>query len=141
MLGESYKKCPPIFEKAKKELVENIVHFGFASGFEKYASLLWQADILPVTSRQDFFGGSVVEGIYCNCIPLLPKRLAYPEHLPEAVHDNYFYEKEERFYECLKKQLTGFDSQGTFTGKEYMKKYDWNIAITKYDQIFAFPFS
>ena len=76
VLGESYKKHPPIFSEAKTRLAEQIVHWGYAESFAEYAKWLWRADILPVTSIHDFFGISVVEAIYCGCTPLLPKRLA-----------------------------------------------------------------
>ncbi len=137
VLGESYKKSPPIFEKTKKELVENILHFGYAESFEKYATLLWQADILPVTSRQDFFGGSVVEAIYCNCFPILPKRLAYPEHLPEALHNSYYYEMEDDFYGMLERAVVGFKNTEVFDGNHFVGRYDWSEVIGKYDAAFS----
>ena len=31
-----------------------------------------------LTSIQDFFGGSIVEAIYCGCIPLLPESIGLP---------------------------------------------------------------
>ena len=91
VLGESYRTAPPIFSEAKERLAAHIVHWGFAESKKEYVSWLWRADYLPVTSFHDFFGASVVEAIYCNCFPLLPKRMAYPEHLPEDLVDNYSY--------------------------------------------------
>ena len=70
---------------------EQIKHFGYAENFADYANWLWQADILPVTSHHDFFGASVIQAIYCNCLPLLPDRLAYPEHLPVSKKAPYLY--------------------------------------------------
>jgi len=61
--------------------------------FAEYAKWLWRADILPVTSRQEFFGASVVQALYCNCCALLPDRLAYPEHLPSLGVSRYFIGK------------------------------------------------
>ncbi|MEZ4982819.1 MAG: DUF3524 domain-containing protein [Saprospiraceae bacterium] len=55
VLGESYKQTPDIFEKAKQNLNEEILHFGYAESFEVYAKWLWKSDILPVTSYQDFW--------------------------------------------------------------------------------------
>ena len=80
----------------KRRLPQNIRRFltkarGFVDSFEEYARLLHLADILPVTSQQDFFGGSVVEAIYCNCHPILPNRLAYTDHIPSALHDIHLY--------------------------------------------------
>ena len=140
VLGESYKNSPPILKKAKKELANEIIHYGYADTFEQYARLLWQADILPVTSRQDFFGGSVVEAIYCGCTPVLPKRLAYPEHLSEEVHGLYFYEKEEGFLKLLEEKISTFNLGIGFNGKKYVEKYDWEKLIEIYDRLFTVPF-
>ena len=83
ILGESFKTTPSIFDKAKDKLNDRIVHYGFCDQFKDYAQWLWKADILPVTSNQDFFGISIMEAIYCGVYPILPKRLTYPELLPD----------------------------------------------------------
>jgi len=63
-LGESFQKTPPIFAEAKEKLRSKILHWGYAESFGDYKKWITQADILPVSSRQDFFGGSVVEAMY-----------------------------------------------------------------------------
>ncbi|MEO1257690.1 MAG: DUF3524 domain-containing protein [Bacteroidota bacterium] len=136
VLGESYQKSPPVFARAKKELKEQIIHFGYADSFETYASLIWQTDILPVTSRQDFFGGSVVEGVYCDCEPLLPNRLAYPEHFSKGIIRTHFYESENEFYDALKKRIQLFNCENKFNGRQFVEKYDWEELIGKYDREF-----
>ncbi|MEM6805070.1 MAG: DUF3524 domain-containing protein, partial [Bacteroidota bacterium] len=88
LLGEQYKRELKIFKLAKEKLSEEIVHEGFAESREAYASLLRKADILPVCSKHDFFGVSVVEAIYAGAYPLLPRRLAYPEHI--EFHPPYY---------------------------------------------------
>ena len=74
VLGQELKQSPPIFQQAKEMLKDNIIHWGFCENREEYASLLHLADFIPVTSNQDFFGGSIVEAVYCNTIPLIPER-------------------------------------------------------------------
>lgn len=137
ILGESYDRQPPCFAEAKAKLAEEIVHFGYAESFEQYAQWLWRADILPVTSQQDFFGGSVVEAMYCGCFPILPKRLAYPEHIPEALHSAYFYKNTAE----LKAKLTwAIDNIATVRADSaYRKKvlgYDWQVLCPFYDAVF-----
>lgn len=137
VLGESYQKMPPIFEKAKSELSNNILHFGYADSFESYAQWLQQADIYPVTSNQDFFGGSVVEAIYCNCHPILPNRLAYPEHIPSENHSDYFYENEVELYEKLKGVMNNIaEIRGKVKYQKFVASYDWKECIENYDNAF-----
>ncbi|PSR04223.1 MAG: DUF3524 domain-containing protein [Bacteroidetes bacterium SW_11_45_7] len=84
LLGEQTQKSLEAFEQLRSTLGQKNLQFGYAASFADYAYQLWRADLLPVTSNQDFFGGSVVEAIYCGCYPLLPNRLAYPEHVPSG---------------------------------------------------------
>ncbi len=134
--GENYKSAPPIFAAAKEKLKDKILHFGYVRSFADYARLLHTADILPVTSRQDFFGGSVVEAMYCNCFPLLPDRLAYPEHLPPALHSKHLYKGREDFYAKLKGVITDFakgERESDF--RRFVAHYDWSVCAEKYDEI------
>ena len=86
--------------------------------------MLWSSDILPVTSNQDFFGGSIVEAMYCNVAPLLPNRLAYPEH----VDQEHLYAQGE-FMNRLRSLIT---NRSQFDGS-YLLKYDWTKVIKEYD--------
>ncbi|HAW81376.1 MAG TPA: DUF3524 domain-containing protein, partial [Balneola sp.] len=67
VLGEQNDVNPPIFDEAKEKLKDEIIHWGYADSFDDYAKWLWRVDILPVTSNQDFFGGSLIEAMYCDC--------------------------------------------------------------------------
>ncbi|MFK7932959.1 MAG: DUF3524 domain-containing protein [Saprospiraceae bacterium] len=134
VLGESYHKQPPIFKIAHEQLADRILHFGYALDFATYARLLWQADILPVTSHQDFFGGSIVEAIFCNNFPLLPNRLAYPEHIPANFHDQYLYEDKTDLYHRLKDFLIQFPAnRGATTRQNFVIGYDWSTLAEEYD--------
>lgn len=124
VLGESYERYPEIFNKAKEVLADKILHWGYAESFEEYARWLWIADLLPVTSTQDFFGASVVEAMYCNAIPFLPKRLAYPEHLSEKFHSTYFYEEED-FVNKLQHRIWDVGYLRVMDTQQYARKYDW----------------
>ena len=133
VLGEQNDINPTIFNEAKEKLKDEILHWGYADSFDDYAKWLWRADILPVTSNQDFFGGSVIEGMYCDCFPLLPNRLAYPEHLPEELDREFLYEEGE-----LPARLeTAIESVMGIRKVDYqsiVKKYDWGELIKKYDE-------
>ena len=136
-LGENYQQSPKVFDQIKATFEKDILHFGYAKSFKSYANWLWKADILPVTSNQDFFGGSVVEAIYCQNFPLLPNRLAYPEHIPEDIKNDYFYSDEKSFHNKLKQAVLYFNNN---TNKEqlanFVARYDWSILAPQYDLTF-----
>ena len=120
-------------EKDREErLKDKILFMGYAKSFEDYATWLWKAHILPVTSNQDFFGGSVVEAIYCNCYPILPNRLAYPEHLQNKEEN--FYTSFEQLCQKLEKAILNFNNLEIINS--FVKKYDWQSIVKKYDERF-----
>ena len=120
-----------------EHLHDRILHEGYAENFEMYARFLWKSHILPVTSNQDFFGGSVVEALYCNCYPILPKRLAFPEHIPTELHDQYYYESDEEFYQKLKQAILKFQVPHKLPiFQDFVSKYDWSTLASIYDEAF-----
>jgi len=131
VLGEQNDTQPAIFEEARIKLKDRILHFGYTDSFTDYGKRLWKSDILPVTSIHDFFGVSVVEAIHCSCYPLLPNRLAYPEH----VTDTFLYEEGEllqRLLEVIQEKkymnIESVDSK--------IESYNWLKIIKRYDQVF-----
>jgi glycosyltransferase involved in cell wall biosynthesis len=135
VLGESYRTCPPIFTEAQQRLGERIVQFGYAKDFSDYAYWLWRADILPVHSNHDFFGASVVQAIYCHCTPLLPRRLAYPEHLPAAMQDRFLYDSFDGLMQRLR-ELLKTPAQETEELHSHVAHYDWKELVKRYDDQF-----
>ena len=133
VLGEQNDVNPPIFEEAKEKLSNEILHWGYTEDQESYARWLWRADILPVTSNQDFFGGSVVEAMYCDCHPILPNRLAYPEHIPKKIHRDFLYEEGELDIR-LETAIQNVMSIRQVDYQSMVKLYDWQELIGKYDE-------
>ena len=134
LLGEGFEEEPPYFREAKDRLGKRIVHYGKASQFFDYARLLWQADIALVTSCQDFFGQSVVESVYCGCHPLLPERLAYPDHLDPSAWPHCYYRSESEALERVVQLIESGDWKRSFSGTETVKRYDWGHQIGQYDR-------
>ncbi len=132
VLGRQYPKYPKIFDRAKEKLTRKILHWGYAESEEEYHRLLWKADILPVTSIQDFFGISVIEAIYCNTFPLFPNRLAYPEHIEDEKH---FYDSAEDFRQKLKSAMSNFPNLSLPSLKK-IHTYNWKEIIIQYDRYF-----
>lgn len=133
VLGESFPRRPTEFESARDWLGERIVHYGYAEDAAEYARWLWRADIVPVTSNQDFFGASIVEAVYCGCWPLLPRRLAYPELIPEQYASDVFYEDDRNMPE----RLAALCRDGAPAGdlRTAVAGYDWSVMAPVYDEI------
>lgn len=137
VLGKSYERQPPIFEEAKELLKEKIIHYGYVESTEEYKRLMGKANILLVTSHQDFFGISIVEAIAAGLFPVLPDRLAYPEHIPTSKHEEYLYQNELDIIPMLKDIITQKKYLARTELPNFVEKYDWQNLIKKYDVTLA----
>ncbi len=130
--GKKYKNYPKVFDEAKELMKEEIIHWGYAERTEEYMEMLQKSDFLPVTSNQDFFGISVVEAMAGGVLPILPNRLAYPEHVQES---KYIYVNAESLYLKLRNFILNFHDlkKPSFPA---VLQYDWGEIIQEYDTCF-----
>ena len=135
VLGESFGRAPAVFAEARRRLADKVVQWGYLESFAQYAQWLWRADILPVTSRQEFFGASVVQALYCGCAALLPERLAYPEHVPAAAAARLLYRDGESLADRLRELLREPAGAGGSLGG-FVERYDWKHLAPVYDDFF-----
>ena len=138
VVGECFKDYPGIFKQAKIKLKDNILHFGYCKTYNEYLSLLNQSDILPITSIQDFFGVSIVEGINAQLLPILPNRLSYPELIDLSEHSNIFYSKDKDFLNLLIYNILHYKDlrKSTNLYKEIISRFDWSNMKKVYDETF-----
>jgi glycosyltransferase involved in cell wall biosynthesis len=133
LLGENPQYHPKEFEAARETLDPHIIRYGYLPDRTDYAALLRSADIVVSTSVQENFGISVVEAVAAGCIPLLPKRLSYPEIIPREYHDSCLYGSNRELQEKLRGFLT--DGLPELPGlKEAMRAYDWSRLAPAYDR-------
>lgn len=135
VLGKAYAKSPDIFTIAKDRLSDEIIHFGYVQDRATYQELLGRANISLVTGYQDFFGISVVEAISAGCYPLLPDRLAYPEHIPDEIIDDHIYTGEADLRDKITKVIKEKLYVSTTQTRDFVKKYDWRSLIHRYDHL------
>jgi len=133
VLGQRFPHSPKIFAEAEQVLKDRILHWGFVHDRSEYAKWLSVSDILPVTSDQDFFGISVVEAMFCNVKPLLPDRLAYPEHVPQPLRAAFFYEHD--LTDRLQRLIRDVDVLRKQQTRSFVQRYDWAEMIESYDRI------
>ena len=136
ILGEKFGNMPETFSASIEKLEHRIIHFGYAETMREYGECLWKADILPVTSIQDFFGISIMEALYCKCIPVLPVRLTYPHLVPFEKFNNFFYEKDDGLYEKVFDIINNYESIDTNPFRKVASQYDWGKMIIEYDKKF-----
>jgi glycosyltransferase involved in cell wall biosynthesis len=136
VLGKNFGQQPEAFKQARQVLGERVIQFGYVEDFAAYAAWLWRANLLPVTSNQEFFGASLMQALYCNCYPLLPKRLVYPELIPTDRQADYFYDDLEDLVERLALAIQNIDSIRQQRLRPVAAQYGWGLMAPHYDQAF-----
>lgn len=86
VVGESFRDVPAEFAAAQEEFAAEIQQWGFLPRRSDYLDLLASADLFVSTALHEFFGISAAEAILSGCLPVLPRRLAYPELVDDASH-------------------------------------------------------
>jgi glycosyltransferase involved in cell wall biosynthesis len=136
LLGESLRNWPEEFLTARQRLPDHIVHFGFAEDVADYARLLWQADVVVSTALHEFFGAAVVEACACNCFPILPRRLSYPELIPPEHHEACLYDDFDGLLARLRHLIAHIEIARSFSLGEYLAHFDWRRMAARYDWLF-----
>ena len=137
VLGENFNRSPSIFDQAKEDFKNNIIQWGYTESFNEYAEWLWKADILPVTSNQEFFGASVMEAIYCQVWPILPCRLTYPELISSNDNEDNFYKNEDELYSKIIRAVDNTKRDNKSNLKSIAKQFDWKYMGPIYDKLLA----
>ncbi|MBT3199885.1 MAG: DUF3524 domain-containing protein [Phycisphaerales bacterium] len=79
VIGEQFNQAPEIFETAAQQFQHRIDRWGYQRSQGDYHAALTDADVFVSTARHEFFGISAVEAAAAGAMPVLPRRLAYPE--------------------------------------------------------------
>jgi glycosyltransferase involved in cell wall biosynthesis len=79
---------------------------------------------------------SVIEAIRQGCLPLLPKRLSYPEIIPEELHSDFLYQDNQ---DMVNKLAFLIENVNVFQKKrkqlsEAMGRFGWENLSVLYDK-------
>ncbi len=132
--GEHYRETPDVFDRARRELADEIVQFGHLQSRDDYLQLLRRCDIVASTAIHDFFGVAVVEAIAAGCWPLLPERLSYPELLPAELHRRHLYRTDAQFRRRLLEALGGIDKVRETDVSGAVGRFAWETIVGDYDR-------
>lgn len=133
--GESFRQKPEEFLTARAWLGPRVRHFGYAEDFATYARLLWDADVQVSTARHEFFGLATIEAIYCDCLPALPDRLAYPEYIPPEARELVFYRGFEPLADRLRWAIQHLERVRAFTLRPAVARFAWEQMAPHYDTV------
>jgi glycosyltransferase involved in cell wall biosynthesis len=135
LLGEAYPKRPQVFDRARGKLGKRIIQFGRVPSRKTYYDWLSRGAIVISTARQENFGIAVVEAMRHGCLPLLPRRLSYPEILPDRFHDDFLYtgraDMEEKLADLLNRPEAYTAKAAALAAA--MGAFAWEKAIDRFD--------
>jgi glycosyltransferase involved in cell wall biosynthesis len=133
---QSFQTVPPEFEEARRRFADRLVHFGTASD-EDYRRLLARADIVVSTARHDFFGLAVAEAIAAGALPILPRRLSYPELVPDALDGCCLYPDGELPTAALVQALRDREARrrDATIARRHVERFSWPQLIGAYDEV------
>ncbi|MEZ4648556.1 MAG: DUF3524 domain-containing protein [Candidatus Eisenbacteria bacterium] len=131
--GTCVRTHTPEFDEARERHRDRIAHWGEADA-RTYAALLRAADVVVSTAIHEFFGLSVCEAVYCGSAPVLPRRLSYPELIPEPHHHRVLYEDFAGLVDRLRDRLSA-PADPTFRSelRAAMARHDWSLRASEYD--------
>lgn len=88
LLGQGFRQSPPQFGEIQTAFAGQLVQFGHEPDVLRYRQWLVTADMVLSTALHEFQGLAVLEAMAAGCVPVLPRRLSYPE----LADDPYLYD-------------------------------------------------
>ncbi|MDX1614290.1 MAG: DUF3524 domain-containing protein [Candidatus Promineifilaceae bacterium] len=136
--GQNFRRQPSEFTEAIERLGQRVIHVGFADQ-TTYHRLLWESEITISTAIHEFFGVSIVEAIACATLPVLPRRLSYPELIPNWADDLCLYDNQSGLLARLKYALENRDDARAKARRlaATVRRFAWQRVAPAYDAVFA----
>jgi glycosyltransferase involved in cell wall biosynthesis len=135
LLGETSQTKPGAFIEARSRFGEKIVQYGYVPDKREYMRWLAKGFVAVSTAIQENFGIAMVEAMRCGCLPLMPRRLSYPEILPGEFHKLFLYADDEDLASKLAAMLRRPDRfvHHRPVLAEMMARHDWRLVVDGYD--------
>ncbi len=136
VVGQSFRSVPPEFEALHALLAKRgwLGQWGYIESRQEYTKLLSRADYVLSTAIHDFQGISVLEACASGCIPVLPKRMVYPEIFDE----HYLYDDSESVEIESSSMAAFFESLcgGRTLSVPDVRAWNWPQLSPRYRQVF-----
>jgi glycosyltransferase involved in cell wall biosynthesis len=131
--GEPVDPNEPNFQAARAWLAPRTLAWGYAPDQASYSAMLHQADLVVSSAIQEFFGISVIEAMYCGCVPILPRRLSYPDLLPPEHHAACLYDGDAGLVDKLEAAIGELAALKLRDFRGVAAQYDWSRMAPRWD--------
>lgn len=142
VLGTDPSKDQIWYQRFREEFGDEILFMGFCKDRAEYSSWLSKAHIVVSTAQHETFGMSIVESVYMGVIPLLPRRLSYPEIFPLQQCSLNFYDTTHDAVTKLVALIDLVEQDSTEYARvkqsiwNFAARYDWIRMGSVYDKFF-----
>jgi glycosyltransferase involved in cell wall biosynthesis len=82
VIGQQFRSSPDVFRQIERGFSHRLVQFGYMDDPRAYRALLRGADVVLSTALHEFQGLAVLQAVANGCLPVVPRRLVYPEIYP-----------------------------------------------------------
>lgn len=137
LCGECHGQQPAEFQKGIAALGDRVVHQGFLPR-DDYVHLLGRSRVVVSTAHHEFFGVSVVEAVVAGALPLLPRRLSYPEIITPDHVDRCLYDTPADLVARLCVELADPDSTrdvALAVAADLRRRFAWSEVAPRYDAL------
>lgn len=132
--GKTNPKYPKIFDDLLKIHNSRIVFQGYPKSYNDYINIVSKADIIPITSNQDFYGISFLEAMFCGLIPLIPTNRVYQQHFIDNLNSNCLYTNEAELFEKCYHIINNINAF-KLLDYELDKTIDLQNSISRFDEL------
>lgn len=137
VLGQSFRSIPSEFHRLCERFPHQLEHIGYVPDRHEYERLLSQCDVVVSTADHEFFGVALLEAVFAGAVPLVPRRLVYPEIYPEAClydDDDALAETCSLWFGQKKKEGTLEQLYDSLDLKRLVEKYDFERRARALDE-------
>ena len=115
-------------------LGDHIVHEGWLEP-EEYRSWLLRSDVVVSAADHEFFGIAIVEAMAAGAVPVLPRRLSFPELVEPRWHEHALYPDGLLRHRLSEVLGNGESARSPLDGlRESMRKFDVSHAAAAHDR-------
>jgi glycosyltransferase involved in cell wall biosynthesis len=136
IVGESFAQRPLEFDTARRRLGPRLGRFGWVESREDYLRLLWDADLVVSTARQEFFGISMAEAVWCGAHPIAPRALVYEELYGGPGSTRRLYRSPQELAQVLRRALTEPLPPAARHIRERLQACGWDVVAPRFDARF-----